>query len=434
MNCSCFSRLNAHGAAINHVRSYAIMSRAKKQAGIPLDLIRPKGKDRKPRRPEQPERFNQEMEPKIEVKATKNSSSGWVKAGLARRSVERRRVVEELTKEGMNQEGVGLGPLKPQRSIEQLKPRQPRQPAGLAERLVKVARTIQQPENPHLLRVAVVGAANAGKSTLVNTIVGENVSVVSQKAHTTRDRVLAVLTKDNYQVVFLDTPGVVPDNRHAKMNRTLVTTSWRSLDEAEHVILLVDGQWALSSQEKKADKLLLERLGELKIPTTLIFNKMDLLDYAENELKDVKNQYESVCPSIRKTLYVSALDGDGLDVLEKELFDKSKPKPWIYPSEQKSDMPDLKRVEELIRVEFFKRLHQYIPYMLKQENVGWTETNDGGLRIDQNVYVERDSQQRIVVGANGAVIDRVVSDARTQISKALNRPVKLFIQVKTKKR
>lgn len=101
--------------------------------------------------------------------------------------------------------------------------------------------------------------------------------------------------------------------------------------------------------------------------------------------------------------------------------------------EQKTEMADLKRVEEMIRIQFFKRLHQYIPYMLKQENVGWTELKDGTLRIDQNVYVERDSQQKIVVGTNGRIINNVVDEAREQISKAFKRPVKLFIQVKTRK-
>ncbi|KAI9275621.1 P-loop containing nucleoside triphosphate hydrolase protein [Phascolomyces articulosus] len=410
------------------------MSRAKQRAGIPLDLIRPKAKNVKQHRSKRPNRSNiAEIKSKDEDLPAKSlSSSGWVTAGLAKKSIDRRRIVDKLSEEGLKHEKqqrhVELGP---PRILERLTPRQP---AGLSERLIKVNRSIQQPENPHLLRVAVLGAANAGKSTLVNTIVDEDVSVVSQKAHTTRDRIIGVLTEDNYQVVFLDTPGVVPNNRHAKMNRTLVTTSWRSLDEADHVILLVDGHWALTDQEKKADNLLLERLRDLKIPTTLIFSKMDLLDYDEKQLETIKNKYESACPSISKTLHISAFDSDGIDKLKKELFDVSKKKPWIYPSDQKSDMSDLKRAEEFIRVEFFKRLHQYIPYMLKQENVGWTETEDGGLRIDQNVYVERESQQRIVVGANGAIINRVVSDARAKISQAFKRPVKLFIQVKTKQR
>lgn len=115
------------------------------------------------------------------------------------------------------------------------------------------------------------------------------------------------------------------------------------------------------------------------------------------------------------------------------MFEQTSSKPWIYPGDQKTEVADLKRVEDMIRIEFFRRLHQYIPYMIKQENVGWTELKDGTLRIDQNVYVERESQQKIVIGHHGRIINAVVEDARTQISKALKRPIKLFIQVKTRK-
>ncbi|KAG0177962.1 hypothetical protein DFQ28_004932 [Apophysomyces sp. BC1034] len=306
-------------------------------------------------------------------------------------------------------------------------------PASLAERLITVSSKIQQPSNPHLLKVAVIGAANAGKSTLVNGLVGEEISVVSSKAHTTRERVLAVLSQNNNQVVFLDTPGIIPDNNHAKMNRMLATSAWRSLDEADHIVIVVDGPWSLSSNSRMSEDFLLTRLKETRLPATLVFNKMDLLDNKDTVLKDVTERYKSSYPYINQALYVSALDSINLDKIKDTLFKHCQPKPWIYPAEQKCEMPTLKRVEELIRVEFFKRLHQYIPYMLKQENVGWTELENGTLRIDQNVYVERESQQKIVIGANGMIINQVVENARTQISQALRRPVQLYIQIKTRK-
>lgn len=115
------------------------------------------------------------------------------------------------------------------------------------------------------------------------------------------------------------------------------------------------------------------------------------------------------------------------------MFDNSSPKDWLYPVEQKIEMPNLKRVEEIIRVEFFKKLHHYIPYMLKQENIGWTEVNDKMLVIDQNVYVERESQLKIVVGTNGSVINNVVLNAREKISRAFGKQVRLNLQVKTRK-
>ncbi|KAL0088688.1 P-loop containing nucleoside triphosphate hydrolase protein [Phycomyces blakesleeanus] len=307
-----------------------------------------------------------------------------------------------------------------------------REPAGLSQRLIKIVQNVTQPENPHSVKVAVIGEANAGKSTLINKIVGEQVTVVSSKAHTTRERILAVLSQDNYQVVFLDTPGIVPDNSGIKMNRTLLTSAWRSLDEADHVVILVDSRKALMPEARLAEESIIAQLKKYSIPATLVFNKMDLLDSDDTILEEVTARYKEGYCHIKQTLYVSALKESGLTKLKDSLFSVSQPKEWAYPKELKSEMSDLKRVEELIRVEFFKRLHQYIPYMLKQENVGWTET-EKGIRIDQTVYVERDSQQKIVVGAKGAVIDQVVQEARTQISLALNRPVQLYIQVRTKK-
>ncbi|ORZ02644.1 P-loop containing nucleoside triphosphate hydrolase protein [Syncephalastrum racemosum] len=309
-----------------------------------------------------------------------------------------------------------------------------RQPAGIHARLVKVAKDIVQPENPHVLRVAVIGAANAGKSTLINSFVGESVSVVSAKAHTTRERVLGVLTEGNHQVIFLDTPGVIPDNRHARMNRTLVTSSWRSLDEADHVLWVVDSAWALQGGAgSKVEEYLMDRLKDT--PLTLVFNKLDLVEGGKAALDPVLNRYLEACSCVTGVRYLSALKGQGIAPVKQQLFEASKPGPWIYPAEQKADMPDLKKVEELIRVEFFKRLHQYLPYMLRQENTGWKELPNGGLRIDQTVYVERDSQHKIVVGSNGSVINQVIEDAREQIRQALGKNrVQLHIQVKTKKR
>ncbi|OBZ81622.1 GTPase Era [Choanephora cucurbitarum] len=314
-----------------------------------------------------------------------------------------------------------------------------RKPAGLKERLVKVNTSIVQPENPHLLKVAVIGAANAGKSTLVNRLVGEQISGVSPKAHTTRERILAVLTEANQQIVFLDTPGIIPDRNHAKMNRTLATSSWRSLDEADHLLIVVDASRAIQPQAQSAEEFLLDQLVKQQnnkepLPATLILNKMDLMYKENGQLDHVVQRYLKGYHSIQKTLYTSAVYEEGLCSLKELLFSYSQPAQWLFPADQKTEMPDLKRVEEMIRIEFFKRLHQYIPYMLRQENAGWTELSDGTLRIDQNVYVERDSQQKIVIGQNGRIINKVVEEARKHISHAFNRPVQLFIQVKTRRR
>ncbi|CAO3599011.1 unnamed protein product [Absidia cylindrospora] len=306
--------------------------------------------------------------------------------------------------------------------------------AGMAERLIKPIKDFTQPENPHFIKVAVIGAPNAGKSTLVNKIVGEEVSIVSSKSHTTRERILAILSEKNYQVVFLDTPGIISPKSKENMNRSITTSSWRSLDEADHILIMMDSKYANTMESQQVQDFMMERLSKLDIPATLLFNKMDIIsEDAMESLEKIGEEFKSVYPNIRNQLYISALEEDGINDVKNILFESAKAKPWIYPPEQTVEISDLKRVEELIRVEFFKRLHRYIPYMLKQENMVWAKLANGTLRIEQNVYVERDSQHKIVVGANGMIINRVVEDARSEISKAFKRPVQLFIQVKTRK-
>ncbi|KAI8334758.1 P-loop containing nucleoside triphosphate hydrolase protein [Chlamydoabsidia padenii] len=306
--------------------------------------------------------------------------------------------------------------------------------AGMHERLIRPVKEFTQPDNPHLIKVAVIGAPNAGKSTLVNKLVGEEVSIVSSKSHTTRERILAILSQDNYQVIFLDTPGIISPKSKENMNRSITTSSWRSLDEADHVLIMMDSKYITTKESQMIQDFMMERLSTLDIPATLIFNKMDVIGTDEMaSLQKIGKQFKSIYPHIRNELYISALEEDGIDDVKKILFNSAKAQPWLYPPEQTLEISDLKRVEELIRVQFFKRLHRYIPYMLKQENMGWTELPNGTLRIEQNVYVERDSQHKIVVGANGMVINRVVEEAREDISKAFKRPIQLFIQVKTRK-
>ncbi|RUP50681.1 hypothetical protein BC936DRAFT_138129 [Jimgerdemannia flammicorona] len=306
-------------------------------------------------------------------------------------------------------------------------------PVDTASRMIKIRTSFEQPQNPHLVKVAVLGAANAGKSTLVNQIVGEQISIVSPKAHTTRERVLAVCTQDNKQIVFLDTPGVIPGRNRARMNRELVNASWHSLNEADHLMVVVDVAKVLNAPHTFSDDYLFERLQAYSMPATLIINKMDLLTN-KSEAESVAKKFTALYPHFKRTIFVSALDkaGDGLLEVKDGLFAETVSRDWLFPADQRGEMSDLRRVEEFIRAEFFKSLHQYLPYMLKQENVGWTDLPDGSLRIDQIVIVERDSQHKIVVGSDGAVIRKVTTDARREIGKALRRRVQLFIQVKTR--
>ncbi|KAG1458220.1 hypothetical protein G6F46_006876 [Rhizopus delemar] len=386
-------------------RCYAIMSRAKHRAGIPIVNTPPAKNTTKNKKNSQ--KLDNDKSNKA---STAISSSKFQTSQTA--------VPNSMTRK---------------QYVLKTQPTEPviKKPAGISERLIQVPKDVIQPMDPHLLKVAVIGAANAGKSTLINKLVGEEVSGVSSKAHTTRERILAVLSEGNHQIVFLDTPGIIPENNHAQMNRILATSSWRSLDEADHAMIMVDANWCLSEKSRKTEEFLLSRLHDSHIPATLIFNKMDLINNDTELLENVKERYKQGYRGIRQIAYTSATQETNLDI--KMLFNNALSKPWIYPAEQKIEMPNLKRVEEIIRVEFFKKLHYYIPYMLKQENVGWTEVSDKMLIIDQNVYVERESQLKIVIGTNGSIINNVVKNAREKISRAFGKPVRLNLQVKTRK-
>ncbi|RUS17320.1 prokaryotic type K homology domain-containing protein [Endogone sp. FLAS-F59071] len=197
--------------------------------------------------------------------------------------------------------------------------------------------------------------------------------------------------------------------------------------EPRTVMVVVDVAKMLYASRTLSDDYLLERLQKYSIPGTL----MDLLTN-KADAESVAKKFNEKYPYFKKTLFVSALEKTDLAEIKDVLFAEALPRDWLFPADQTSEMSDLHLVEDFIRAEFFKRLHQYLPYLLKQENVGWTELPDGTLRIDQTVYVERESQRKIVVGTNGVVINGVVKDATREIRKALGRCVTLFIQVKNR--
>ncbi|KAI8973253.1 prokaryotic type K homology domain-containing protein [Mycotypha africana] len=202
------------------------------------------------------------------------------------------------------------------------------------------------------------------------------------------------------------------------------------------MMVIVSAKRALQPQARAAEEYILKQLSNIQIPATLIFNKMDLVKDERNLLEPVVNRYLAGYKHFTRTLYVSALFNDGLMTVKDTLCSKALPAPWLYPPTQTSEMAPLKRVEDIIRVEFFKRLNYYLPYSLKQENAVWMENEkDGSLMITQNIYVERDSQQKIIIGAKGRIITAVIHEARQKIANALKKPkVQLFIKIKTRKR
>ncbi|KAF9926336.1 Era Like 12S Mitochondrial RRNA Chaperone 1, partial [Modicella reniformis] len=295
-------------------------------------------------------------------------------------------------------------------------------------RLPKVFKDFSQPENAEIVKIAIIGSPNVGKSTLVNELVRSAVSIASIRAHTTRERIRAVMTHKNKQIVFYDTPGVVSGKNVSRMNRELVTASWKALDDADHLMVVLDGH-KLLDHTMVTETYLFDRLEKLenKISGTIVFNKMDLIKGREDELEKFEQKFNQQYSKFIKTVYTSAeAPMVGLKELRAHLFSLTQPGPWLYPARQKSDQADLTRVQDLIRAEIYELLK--VPYGVKQKNVGWTELEDGVLRIDQDLIVERPGLKKIIVGSNGTVIRDLTLKARQLIGRALSRRIMLNLQ------
>ncbi|RHZ54782.1 hypothetical protein Glove_423g52 [Diversispora epigaea] len=307
------------------------------------------------------------------------------------------------------------------------------QPAGIEVKLPKIMGKFEQPDNPKLLKISVIGTPNAGKSTLLNSLLGETVSVVSDKAHTTRERILAVLTEKNTQIIFLDTPGTITGRNRARLNRGVVNASWQSLLEVDHVLVIIDA-FRAANHTTYNEEFLLKRLKDYELPATLILNKIDLLSQARNSniVQHLFGKFRVQYPYFKDFISISALQKQGIDKLKEILFSYSHDQEWIYPSGVKTEMADLRRVEDLIRAELLTALRSYLPYSIKQENEGWTLLSDNTLRIDQTLYVERESQQRILVGKQGKVIKSITLKANKAMVEAFKRPIRLYVNCKIK--
>ncbi|KAF9123691.1 Era Like 12S Mitochondrial RRNA Chaperone 1 [Mortierella sp. 14UC] len=303
-------------------------------------------------------------------------------------------------------------------------------PADMGVRLPKVVRNFAQPGNPEIAKIALIGSPNVGKSTIVNDLVKSTVSVVSVRPHTTRERIKAVLTQDNKQIVFYDTPGVVPEKNVSRLNRELVTASWKAIEDADHLLVVMDCN-KLLEHSLVTEAYIFERLAKLEkpIPATLVFNKIDLVKGRDEKLQEFATKYNELFPNFIRTIYTSAQQNKvGIQELRTHLMALTKPGEWLYPANQKSDQSDLNRVEDLIRSELYSLLK--VPYHIKQVNVGWTELEDNVLRIDQNLIVDRPGLKKIIVGTDGAVIRDLTLKSRQLIGKALQRRVMLNLQVK----
>ena len=286
-----------------------------------------------------------------------------------------------------------------------------------------MADDVTMPENPRCGFVALIGATNAGKSTLLNALVGSKVTIVSRKVQTTRSLIRGITLEGDTQLIFVDTPGIFAPRR--RLDRAMVTTAWGGAHDADLVGLLIDAQKGIGEDEEA----ILEKLGELRMPKVLVLNKIDLVA-KEKLLALAKVANDKV--AFETTFMIAAISGDGVADLKRWLADRMPKGPWLYPADQMSDAPMRQLAAEITREKLFERLHQELPYQSTVETDIWKELRNGAVRIEQTVFVERESQRKIVLGQGGQTIKAIGAASRKDIAGILEHDVHLFLHVKVR--
>ncbi|NKN37948.1 GTPase Era [Agrobacterium sp. a22-2] len=271
--------------------------------------------------------------------------------------------------------------------------------------------------------VALIGPTNAGKSTLVNRLVGAKVSIVSHKVQTTRAVMRGIAIHNNAQIVFMDTPGIFKPRR--RLDRAMVTSAWGGAKDADYIVLLIDSERGLRGDAES----ILEALKDVHQPKVLVLNKIDQVRH-EDLLKLAAAANETV--RFERTFMISATTGSGCDDLMDYISAALPQGPWYYPEDQISDLPIRQLAAEITREKLFLRLHQELPYSSHVETEKWEERKDGSVRIEQVIYVERDSQKKIVLGKGGDAIKAISTASRKEMSEILEQPVHLFLFVKVR--
>ncbi len=270
--------------------------------------------------------------------------------------------------------------------------------------------------------IAVIGAPNAGKSTLVNTLVGTKVAIVSRKVQTTRATLRGIAIEGASQLVFIDTPGIFAPRR--RLDRAMVDAAWGGAGDADQVVLVVDAAKGIDEDVER----ILGKLQGGKAPLLLVLNKIDRVK--KERLLELAAELNARV-AFATTFMISALSGDGVADLKAHLARSVAPGPWHYPEDEVSDAPMRVLAAEIMREKIYDRLHDELPYQAAVETTAWLEQKNG-VRIEQTIFVERDSQKRIVLGKGGSMIKLLSTEARKELSRILERPVHLFLFVKVR--
>ena len=273
--------------------------------------------------------------------------------------------------------------------------------------------------------IAVLGASNTGKSTLVNSLVGAKVSIVSPKVQTTRSKVLGIFIKQETQVILVDTPGVFSPRR--RLDRAMVSAAWVGAAGADEILLLIDSSRGYDADSRR----IVEQLKSWNRQAILVLNKVDLVN---------KPSLLSLAEELSKeqvftdTFMISAVTGDGVAHLKSFLANRLPEGPWLYPEDQLSDMPNRLLAAEITREKLYFQLRNELPYCSAVQTENWVENDDGSVRIDQAIFVERVSQKAIVVGKGGRQIKKIGEASRKELEKLFERRVHLFLFVKVREK
>jgi len=271
--------------------------------------------------------------------------------------------------------------------------------------------------------VALIGAPNVGKSTLVNALVGAKVTIVSRKVQTTRALIRGIVIENNAQIILVDTPGIFLPKR--RLDRAMVSTAWSGAHDADLVCVLLDAKTGIDEEAEA----ILAKASSVNHEKILVINKVDLV---QREKLLALAQAANERMKFVRTFMISAISGDGVDDIRKTLAEMVPPGPFLYPEDQMSDAPMRQLAAEITREKIYQKLHQELPYQSTVETDKWEERKDKSVRIEQTIFVERESQRKIVLGAGGATIKSIGADSRKEIGEILGVPVHLFLFVKVR--
>jgi GTP-binding protein Era len=271
--------------------------------------------------------------------------------------------------------------------------------------------------------VALIGAPNVGKSTLVNALVGAKVTIVSRKVQTTRALIRGIVIENNAQIILVDTPGIFLPKR--RLDRAMVSTAWSGAHDADLVCVLLDAKTGIDEEAEA----ILTKAASVNHDKILVINKVDLV---QREKLLALAQAANERMKFVRTFMIAAISGDGVDDIRTTLAEMVPPGPFLYPEDQMSDAPMRQLAAEITREKIYQKLHQELPYQSTVETDKWEERKDKSVRIEQTIFVERESQRKIVLGKGGATIKSIGADSRKELMQILDVPVHLFLFVKVR--